>query len=123
MGEDGSPTPCELVGELPQHDEQCLTSQFHLLLELSRRFTTAPRLDDLIAEGFALTHAGLDVHLPHARVPTWDDAPGRAYVGIPVADPRLWPVEGGDLLQDFDRTLPLLRNGFPEGLSNALVSW
>ncbi|NGO66991.1 hypothetical protein [Streptomyces boncukensis] len=79
------------------------------------------------AEGFALPRAGLDVYLPHAWVvrsdgtaldPTWDDAPGRAYVGIPVADSRLWPVEGGGLLQDFDRTLPLLRDGFPQ---NALA--
>lgn len=127
-------------------------SQFHLLLDLGRRFTPAPSPDDLIgmpdrlcysnsaryaqahrdegvvyAEGFALTHAGLDIFLPHAWVvrpdgtvldPTWDDAPGRAYVGIPVADARLWPVEGGGLLQDFDRTLPLLRDGFPR---NALA--
>ncbi|MEV5842247.1 hypothetical protein AB0M32_09760 [Streptomyces sp. NPDC051985] len=122
-------------------------SQFHLLLTLSRRFTPTPSPDDLVkmpdrfcysnaaryalahrdegvvyAEGFALTHAGLDVYLPHAWIvrsdgtvldPTWDDAPGRAYVGIPVADSRLWPVDSGGLLQDFDRTLPLLRNGFP----------
>ncbi|WP_327416406.1 hypothetical protein [Streptomyces sp. NBC_01233] len=127
-------------------------SQFHLLLALGRRFTPATSLDNLVgmpdrlcysnaaryarahrdegvvyAEGFALTHAGLDVYLPHAWIvrpdgtvldPTWDDAPGRAYVGIPVANSRLWPVEGGGLLQDFDRTLPLLRDGFPH---NALA--
>ncbi|MFF7476998.1 hypothetical protein [Streptomyces sp. NPDC008092] len=129
------------------HANWCHPSQFHLLLDLGRRFIPAPSPDDLIgmpdgacysnaamyarthrgegvvyAEGFALTPAGLDVYLPHAWVvrpdgtvldPTWDDAPGRAYVGIPVADPRLWPVDGGSLLQDFHRTLPLLRDGFP----------
>lgn len=122
-------------------------SPFHLLLALGRRFTPAPSPDDLVgmparlcyrnaaryalahrddgfvyAEGFALTHAGAGVYLPHAWVvgpdgtvldPTWDDAPGRAYIGIPVADSRMWPVDGGGLLQDFERTLPLLRDGFP----------
>ncbi|MEU9599324.1 hypothetical protein AB0E06_21255 [Streptomyces sp. NPDC048109] len=122
-------------------------SQFHILLALGRRFTPTPSPDDLIgmpdrlcygnaaryalshrdegvvyAEGFALTHAGLDFYLPHAWVvhpdgtaldPTWDDAPGRAYVGIPIADSRLWPDDGRGLLHDFDRTLPLLRDGFP----------
>lgn len=127
-------------------------SQFDLLLALGRRFTPVPSPEHLIgmpdrlcysnaaryaqshrdegvvyAEGFALTHAGLNVYLPHAWVvrpdgtvldPTWDDAPGRAYIGIPVADSRIWPVEGGGLLQDFDRTLPLLRDGFQQ---NALA--
>lgn len=122
-------------------------SQFHLLLALGRRFTPAPSPDDLssmpdgvchlnaaryalahrdegvvYAEGFALTHAGLDLCTPHAWIvrpdgtvldPTWDDAPGRAYVGIPVADSRLWPAaEEGGLLQNFHRALPLLRDGF-----------
>ncbi|MDT0318542.1 hypothetical protein [Streptomyces millisiae] len=87
------------------------------------RYALAHRSEGLVyAEGFALTHAELNFYLPHAWVvrpdgtvldPTWDDAPGRAYVGIPIADSRLWPVAGGGLLQDFDRTLPLLRNGFP----------
>lgn len=120
-------------------------SQFHILLALGRRFTPTPSPDDLIgmpdrlcygnaaryalshrdegvvyAEGFALTHAGLDFYLPHAWVvrpdgtvldPTWDDAPGRAYVGIPIADSSLWPDDGGGLLNDIDRTLPLLRDG------------
>ncbi|MFJ3780069.1 hypothetical protein ACIPX0_51275 [Streptomyces sp. NPDC090075] len=87
------------------------------------RYALAHRDEGVVyAEGFALTHAGLDVYLPHAWIvrpdgtvldPTWGDAPGRAYVGIPVADSRLWPVDSGGLLQDFDRTLLLLRNGFP----------
>jgi hypothetical protein len=45
--------------------------------------------------------------------PTWDDAPDGTYLGIPVADSRLVPVEGGGLLQDFDQTMPLLRDGCP----------
>ncbi|MCQ1580439.1 hypothetical protein [Streptomyces parvus] len=122
-------------------------SQFHLLLDLGRRFAPVPRPADLVgmpdrrcysnaaqyalehedegvvyAEGFAQTHEGLDFYLPHAWValpdgtaldPTWDDQPGRAYVGVPVADRRLWPFDGGGLFQDFDRTLPLLRDGIP----------
>ncbi|MEU3401978.1 hypothetical protein [Streptomyces filamentosus] len=125
---------------------------YQLLMSLGRRFTPVPSPDDLIgmparlcysnsaryahahrdeglvyAEGFSLTHAGIDAYLPHAWVvrpdgtvldPTWHDAPGRAYVGIPVEDFRLWPLEGGGLLQDFDRTLPLLRDGIPQ---NALA--
>ncbi|MFE1343701.1 hypothetical protein [Streptomyces sp. NPDC058757] len=120
---------------------------YQLLMTLGRRFTPVASPDDLIgmparlcysnsaryaqahrdegvvyAEGFSLTHAGIDVYLPHAWVvrpdgtvldPTWHDAPGRAYVGIPVKDFRLWPFEGGGLLQDFRRTLPLLRDGIP----------
>ena len=81
------------------------------------------------AEGFALTPAGIDVYLPHAWIvnpdgtvldPTWEDAPGRAYVGIPIADPALWPVEGGGLLHDFNRTLPLLRGGLSQHALAAL---
>ncbi|MET9118839.1 hypothetical protein ABZX38_32185 [Streptomyces longwoodensis] len=73
----------------------------------------------LYAEGFAAT---LDVYLSHAWTvrpdgcvidPTWDDEPGRAYVGITVADPALWPYDGGGILQDFRRLPPLLRDGFP----------
>ena len=90
------------------------------------RYALAHRDEGLVyAEGFALTHHELDFYLPHAWVvrpdgtvldPTWDDAPGRAYVGIAIADSRLWPVDGGGLLQDFDRTLPLLRGGFPRNV-------
>ncbi|MFK4123207.1 hypothetical protein [Streptomyces longwoodensis] len=118
-------------------------SQYHLLLALGRRHTPAPRPKGLTgmperlcysnaaqyarnhhdqgllyAEGFART---LDVYLPHAWTgrpdgtvidPTWDE-PGRAYVGIAVADPALWPYDGGGILQDFGRLMPLLRDGFP----------
>ncbi|MGY4963555.1 hypothetical protein [Streptomyces sp. 900105245] len=128
-------------------------SQYHLLLTLGRRHAPAPRPDGLIgmpdrlcysnsaqyaqehqdegllyAEGFALTHTGLDFYLPHAWTvrpdgtvldPTWDDEPGRAYVGIAVADPTLWPFDGGGILQDFERLLPLLRDGFqPNALAD-----
>ncbi|MFD7954381.1 hypothetical protein ACFV4X_12890 [Streptomyces ardesiacus] len=122
-------------------------TQFHLLLDLGRRFAPAPRPADLAtmparlcysnaaryalehqdqgvvyAEGFAQTHVGLPYYLPHAWVarpdgtaldPTWDDEPDRAYVGVAVADPRLWPVDGGGLLEDHERMLPLLRAGLP----------
>ncbi|MFJ9895399.1 hypothetical protein ACIQPR_19020 [Streptomyces sp. NPDC091280] len=128
-------------------DDWTYPSPFHLLMALGRRFTPVPhpgdvpampdRLcysnaarfalahqgDDFIyAEGFALTHVGTGIYLPHAWVvrpdgtvldPTWDDEPGRAYFGVAVADSRLWPVDGGGLLHDFERILPLLRDGFP----------
>ncbi|MFF1713580.1 hypothetical protein [Streptomyces sp. NPDC058268] len=124
-------------------------TQFHLLLALGRRFTAVPHPGDLVgmpdrlcysnaahyalanpddqllyAEGFAITHTGMDFHLPHAWCvrpdgtvvdPTWDDVPGRAYIGVPVADAALWPVGGGGLLSDVDRCLPLLRDGFAPG--------
>jgi len=74
------------------------------------------------AEGFALINVGgADFHLPHAWVvhpdgtvvdPTWSDPPGLAYVGVPIADPGLWPHDGGGLFADFEKTLPLLRDGF-----------
>jgi hypothetical protein len=73
------------------------------------------------AEGFTHTHVGLPYYVPHAWVarpdgtaidPTWDDEPDRAYIGIPVADLRLC-VDGGGLLQDRERMLPLLRAGRP----------
>lgn len=80
-------------------------------------------------EGFALMRAGLDLCVPHAWAvrpdgtvldPTWDDAPGRAYVGIAVADSRLWPAaEEGGLLQNHHRAFPLLREGFsPNALAD-----
>ncbi|MFK0157927.1 hypothetical protein ACIQVK_38400 [Streptomyces sp. NPDC090493] len=106
------PSPDDLIG-MP--DRFCYSNAAHYAL-------THGDEGVVYAEGFALAHAGLEVYLPHAWVvrpdgtvldPTWDNAPGGAYVGIPVADSRLWPLEGGGLLQDFDRTLPLLRDGFP----------
>ncbi|MFE6222975.1 hypothetical protein [Streptomyces sp. NPDC057854] len=78
----------------------------------------------LYAEGFAQPFAGDDLFLSHAWVvrpdgtaldPTWEWEAGRAYVGIAVADPDLWPYAGGGLLQDVDRTVPLLRDGFRPG--------
>lgn len=87
------------------------------------RYALAHRDEGFVyTEGFACTPVGPAVYLPHAWVvrpdgtgldPTWHDTPGRAYIGIPVADFRLWPVESGGLLQDFPRHLPLLRDGFP----------
>ncbi|MCX2182661.1 hypothetical protein KV205_19310 [Streptomyces sp. SKN60] len=125
-------------------------SQYHLLLEHGRRFTAMPSPPDLVgmpdrlcysnaaryarahrsegllyAEGLALTHEGLDFHLPHAWVvrsdgavldPTWNDAPGRAYIGVAVTDMDLWPYDGGGLLSDFERALPLMRDGIPDGV-------
>ncbi|MGW0926610.1 hypothetical protein ACWD3J_47595 [Streptomyces sp. NPDC002755] len=106
------PSPEGLIG-MP--DRLCYSNAAHYAL--------AHRDEGLVyAEGFALTHREGTFYLPHAWIvrpdgtvldPGWDDAPGRAYVGIPVADSRLWPVDGGSLLQDFDRTLPLLRDGIP----------
>ncbi|GGR51691.1 hypothetical protein [Streptomyces roseolus] len=79
----------------------------------------------LYAEGFAQAFADDDnLFLSHAWVvrrdgtaldPTWEWEGPRAYVGITVADPGLWPYAGGGLLQNFDHTLSLLREGFRPG--------
>ncbi|MFB7836167.1 hypothetical protein [Streptomyces sp. NPDC056056] len=75
----------------------------------------------LYAEGFARMQR-MDLDLAHAWCvrpdgtvldPTWDTAPGRAYVGIALKDPTLWPLDGGGVLSDMERTLPLLMKGIP----------
>ncbi|MEU9413610.1 hypothetical protein AB0E08_49075 [Streptomyces sp. NPDC048281] len=108
-----TPSPDDLIG-MP--DRLCYSN--------AARYALAHRNEDLVyAEGFALTHHQFDIALPHAWTvrpdgtvldPTWDDLPGRAYVGIAIADPGLWPVDGGGLLQDFHRLKPLLRSGIPQ---------
>ncbi|WP_280332261.1 hypothetical protein [Nocardia wallacei] len=35
------------------------------------------------------------------------------YSGVAFADPAMWPADGGGILSDFGRYLPLLRNGIP----------
>lgn len=88
------------------------------------RYATDHQAQGMVyAEGFALTNVGgADLHLAHAWVvrpngtvldPTWGDHPGWAYIGVPVADPTLWPVDGGGLFAVLHKTLPLLRDGFP----------
>ncbi|MEC3920319.1 hypothetical protein [Nocardia sp. CDC160] len=44
--------------------------------------------------------------------PTWRDA-GVVYFVVAVADSTMIPSGGGGLLWDFDRSLPLLRDGSP----------
>jgi hypothetical protein len=74
------------------------------------------------AEGLAQTRTGLQSYLPHAWVvlpdgtaldPTWDDATGRAYFGVPVTDPRRWPRTNQGLLENYETWIPLLRDGIP----------
>lgn len=109
----------------PAHSPDDLTSMPGGICHLNAaRYALAHRDEGVVyAEGFALMPAGLDHCTPHAWIvrpdgtvldPTWDDAPGRAYVGVPIADPLLWPAtEEGGLLQNHHRTFPLLREGFP----------
>lgn len=77
----------------------------------------------LYAEGFARMQR-MDLDLAHAWCvrpdgtvldPTWDTAPGRAYVGIALKDRSLWPLDGAGILSDMDRTLQLLKDGLPAG--------
>lgn len=80
--------------------------------------------DGLIyAEGVALL-ADQPVQLEHAWCvqpdgtvadPTWDDGAAAAYLGLPITDVRLWPIDGQALLADFARFRPLLENGLPDG--------
>ncbi|MFJ9378871.1 hypothetical protein [Streptomyces sp. NPDC101455] len=75
------------------------------------------------AEGYALPHE-VDAPLAHAWCtrpdgtvldPTWTDSPGRAYIGLAFGAPQLWPHDGGGILNDPDRSHPLLQNGLPDG--------
>ncbi|MFD7661319.1 hypothetical protein [Streptomyces sp. NPDC059788] len=77
----------------------------------------------LYAEGFARMRR-MDLDPTHAWCvrpdgtvldPIWDTAPGRARVGIVLKDPTLWLLDGGGILSDMDRTLPLLGDGLPAG--------
>lgn len=77
----------------------------------------------MYAEGYSMINAGAAIPLPHAWCvtpegtvidPTWHDNDGIAYYGIAVADPQLWPTDGGGLLSDAERSIPLLRNGLNE---------
>ncbi|MFB7896140.1 hypothetical protein ACFC1B_07395 [Streptomyces xiamenensis] len=90
----------------------------------SARYATKHQAEGVVyAEGLALIRmGGAAFHLPHAWVvrrdgtvldPTWDDRRGEDYVGVPIADPALWPVDGGGLFSDFEQALHLLRFGLP----------
>jgi hypothetical protein len=77
----------------------------------------------IYAEGYALPH-GVDFPLAHAWCvrpdgtvvdPTWADTPGRAYIGVAFREPQRWPHDGGGILQDPERSYPLLKGGLSEG--------
>lgn len=79
----------------------------------------------LYAEGIAaFTVAGTTGCLPHAWCvtsdgtaidPTWDPGTGVAYLGVAIADVALWPTDTVGLLDDYQRSTPLLRDGLPPG--------
>lgn len=48
--------------------------------------------------------------------PTWDFDPRTIYFGIVFREPAVWPHDGGGLLTEPDRQLPLLRDGLPAAL-------
>lgn len=108
-----TPPPSDLVG-MP--DRYCYSNAAQYALE--HRHTGL-----VYAEGYALPY-GVDFPLAHAWCvrpdgtvldPTWDDAAGRAYVGVAIRDPQRWPRDGGGVLQDPERGFPLLKGGLPEG--------
>lgn len=57
-------------------------------------------------------HAWASTPQSMAVDPTWPD-PGRAYLGIPFADPSAWPRRhfGTGILQDPGNMLAVLRDG------------
>ena len=71
----------------------------------SAAYATQHQAEGIVyAEGMAsIKVGGADFPLPHAWVvrpdgtvidPTWGDIPGQTYIGVPIADPGLWPVDG-----------------------------
>ncbi|MFE6921633.1 hypothetical protein ACFVAV_11350 [Nocardia sp. NPDC057663] len=75
----------------------------------------------LYAEGFACSRAAAGIPIQHAWCvlpdgtvvdPTWEPT-ADVYFGVAVTDPALWPSDGGGLLSDFERCLPLLRDRLP----------
>ncbi|MEU8759468.1 hypothetical protein [Streptomyces sp. NPDC048659] len=51
----------------------------------------------------------------HAIDPTWPADSGCAYLGIPFADPAMWPhpLYGDGILEQYATLLPILREGLP----------
>ncbi|MGX1810885.1 hypothetical protein ACWIGI_34635 [Nocardia sp. NPDC055321] len=75
----------------------------------------------LYTEGLATPSVASALPLEHAWCvtpdgsvidPTWESA-GAVYFGVALADSTMVPTGGGGLLSDFDRCLPLLRDGLP----------
>ncbi|WP_327378745.1 hypothetical protein OG393_33055 (plasmid) [Streptomyces sp. NBC_01216] len=75
-------------------------------------------------EGFASCTVDSTVHhAPHAWAtggthaidPTWPADSGCAYLGIPFADPEMWPhpLYGDGILRQHATLLPILRDGLP----------
>ncbi|WP_071654500.1 hypothetical protein [Mangrovactinospora gilvigrisea] len=91
--------------------------------------TDHPDLQLTYAEGYgsAPIAAGQALHTPHAWAatpdgsaldPTWPHEPGTAFLGLPFADPAMWPhpLLGRSLLQEPPFLHHLLRSGLPDGL-------
>ncbi|MFF2618532.1 hypothetical protein [Kitasatospora sp. NPDC058046] len=88
-----------------------------------------PELHLTYAEGYgtALIDATLALHTPHgwavtpdglALDPTWPHEDAGAYLGLPFADPGVWPhpLLGRSLLQEPPFLEDVLRHGLPDGL-------
>lgn len=82
--------------------------------------------DLVYVEGYgSCTVASAVHHTPHAWAtdgihaidPTWPTDSGCAYLGIPFADPEMWPhhLYGDGLLRQHASLLPILRDGLPAG--------
>ncbi|MCG7523979.1 hypothetical protein MHW47_05925 [Streptomyces sp. OfavH-34-F] len=89
-------------------------------------------------EGFASCTVDSAVHhAPHAWAtdgthaidPTWPADSGCTYLGIPFADPEMWPDPqyGDGILQQYASLLPILREGLPADavadIGRALPHW
>ncbi|MGW0670644.1 hypothetical protein [Streptomyces sp. NPDC002746] len=107
-----SPPPSDLTGMEPRlcYGNAALYARSH------------PSAGLVYAEGFALPE-GVGFPLAHGWCvrpdgtvvdPTWADTPGRAYIGVAFRDSQRWPYDGGGMLQDPDRSHPLLKDGLAE---------
>ncbi|MFE3632331.1 hypothetical protein [Streptomyces goshikiensis] len=78
----------------------------------------------LYAEGYALPHHGAPpvehgwCVRPDGTVldPSWTSPVGLAYIGLVFGNPTVWPYNGRGILQDPDRSFPLLQHGAADGL-------
>lgn len=88
-----------------------------------------PELQLTYAEGYGAAQIDMTqaLHTPHgwavtseglALDPTWPHEGGSAYLGLPFADPSMWPhpLFGRSLLQEPPFLHDVLRSGLPDGL-------
>lgn len=100
-----------------------------VVIEVKECFSNAARYAArhtglLYAEGYALFDHGAPpvahgwcVHSDGTVLdPSWTSTTGLAYIGLAFGNPAVWPYDGGGILQDPDRSFPLLQHGPADGL-------